>query len=101
MKKPHEKYVEQLNALCELITADFDFYRELNSQIDRRLNELGKRGNIEETADEMRQLLEDRARVKDTSLKLLPLRDLFRNHYPEVGDRLANLAKYDRVKGVS
>ncbi|MEZ7173563.1 hypothetical protein [Sporosarcina sp. OR05] len=99
MAKPHEKYIDQLNALNELITADFDFYRELNSQIDRRLNELGKRGDIEATADEMRQLLADRARIKDTALKLLPLRDFFRNHYGEVGERLARLAAYDRDKG--
>lgn len=99
--KPHEKYVEQLNALNEMILADFDFYRGLNSQIDRRLNELGKRGNIEETAEEMRQLLEERARIKDTALKLLPLRDFFRNGFPEVGERLTRLAEFDRDKGVS
>ncbi|WP_153733485.1 hypothetical protein [Sporosarcina obsidiansis] len=98
--KPHEKYIDQLNALNELITADFNFYRDLNSQIDRRLNELGKRGNIEAHADEMRQLLEDRAQIKDTALKLLPLRDFFKNGFPEVGDRLAHLSKFDRAKGV-
>lgn len=94
--KPHERYIDQLNALNELITADFDFYRTINSQIDRRLNELGKRGDIEANADEMRRLLEDRARVKDITLKLLPLRDFFRNGYGEVGDRLARLAEFDR-----
>ncbi|MCG7346399.1 hypothetical protein MHZ92_20035 [Sporosarcina sp. ACRSL] len=94
--KPHEKYVDQLNELNERIQSDFEYYRNINSQIDKRLNELGKRGNIEETADEMRMLLEDRARVKDISLKLLPLRDFFRNNYEEVGDRLARLAEFDR-----
>lgn len=93
--KPHEKYVDQLNALSEHITADFDYYRTINSQIDRRLNELGKRGDIEANADEMRRLLEDRAHVKDIALKLLPLRDFFRNGYGEVGDRLARLAEFD------
>lgn len=99
--KPHLKYVEQLNALNELITSDFDFYRNINSQIDRRLNELGKRGNIEANADEMRRLLEERALVKDISLKLLPLRDFFKNGFPEVGDRLARLAEFDRRGEVS
>lgn len=94
--KPHEKYVDQLNALNEQVQSDFEYYRTMNSQIDRRLNELGKRGDIEANADEMLMLLEDRARVKDIALKLLPLRDLFRNSFPEVGDRLARLAEFDR-----
>ena len=96
MRKIHEKYVAKLDELQALIVADFEYYRSQNSRIDRRLNELAARGNIEETAAEMYALLQQRAEVKDGSLKLLPLRDFFKNGYGEVGDRLARLAEFDR-----
>lgn len=93
--KPHELYLIQLEELREKINTDFDFYRDANSRIDRRLNELGKRGNIEQTAGEMAMLLDQRAKVKDVALKLLPLRDLFKG-LDVVNDRLTRLAQFDR-----
>lgn len=96
MRKIHEKYVAKLDELQALIVADFEYYREQNSKIDRRLNELGKRGNIEATASEMRTLLEQREQVKNASMHLLPLRDFYKNGFPEVGERLARLAEFDR-----
>jgi len=96
MRKIHEKYVTKLDELQALIVGDFEFYRAENSRVDRRLNELCARGCIEETATEMQALLQRRREVKDASLKLLPLRDFFRNGYPEVYDRLARSAEFDR-----
>lgn len=95
MRKIHEKYVAKLDELQALIVADFTFYQAENSRVDRRLNELCTRANIEETATEMQALLQRRREVKDASLKLLPLRDFFKNGYPEVNTRLARSAEFD------
>ncbi|MBM7717684.1 hypothetical protein MHB50_11370 [Siminovitchia sp. FSL H7-0308] len=92
----HIGYIEQLDELYEQIEADFQYYRKQNSEIDKRLNELGKRGRPELTADEMEQLLIQRRQVKDVALKLLPLRDFFRNHYAEVGERIEKLEAFNR-----
>lgn len=88
-------YVEQLDELYKQIEADFQYYRKQNSTIDKRLNELGKRCRPELTAAETEKLLEQRRYVKDAAMKLLPLRDFFKNHYGEVGERLRNLCKHD------
>ena len=96
MRRIHEKYVSKLDKLHALIIKDFEFYREENSRVDRRLNELAARGHIEETATEMLALLQRRREVKDASLKLLPLRDFFKNGYSEVYERLARSAEFDR-----
>lgn len=50
MTNKYRKYLEQLTELRKQIDEDFDYYRKQNSLIDRRLNELGKRGNEEGSA---------------------------------------------------
>ncbi|WP_018394543.1 hypothetical protein [Bacillus sp. 37MA] len=92
---PFEKFIEQLDDIQERIQSDFKYYNGQQSQIDRRLNELGQRGDIEKTAQEMAELLAERQRVKTITLRLLPIRDFFK-HYPEVGERMDNFRKYDR-----
>ncbi|MEI3596740.1 MULTISPECIES: hypothetical protein [unclassified Oceanobacillus] len=81
-------YLGQLEKLRKNIVEDFEYYRNQNSIIDRRLNELGRRGNIEENGKEMAELLSQREIVKDRSMKLLPLYDLFKNGYDEVLHRV-------------
>lgn len=92
---PHQKYIEQLDDIQTRIRSDFEFYNKQQSQIDRRLNELGTRGDIEHTAKEMADLLEERQRVKTVVLRLLPIRDFFKA-YPEVGERMENFRRFDR-----
>lgn len=96
MRNIHVKYIDKLDELQALIISDFEFYREENSKVDRRLNELSARGDIDGTAAEMLALLQRRGEVKDASLKLLPLRDFFRHGYPEVHERLARSAEFDK-----
>lgn len=92
---PHQKYIEQLDDIQTRIRSDFEFYNKQQSQLDRRLNELGQRGDIEQTAKEMADLLEERQKVKTIVLRLLPIRDFFKS-YPEVGERMENFRRYDR-----
>ncbi|WP_182200402.1 hypothetical protein [Paraliobacillus salinarum] len=87
-------YYEQIEQLRIKVEQDFEFYRKMNSLIDRRLNELGKR-NIWSDADEMAELAEQKAMVKDASLRLLPLRDLFKNGWGEVVERKKKFEKYN------
>lgn len=98
MTNMHRKYLNQLDELQKRINEDFEYYSKQNSMIDRRLNELGKRGNIEATAEEMTELLAERAIVKDKALMLLPLRDLFKNNYDEVVERIERLERCRNIK---
>lgn len=92
----HRIYLNKLDELQRQITEDFEYYSKQNSAIDCRLNELGKRGDVEATAEEMTELLEQRAVVKDIAIKLLPLRDLFRNGFEEVLERVERAESYER-----
>lgn len=94
MSVKYQEYLNRLEKLWQLIEEDFEYLRKQNSVIDRRLNELGKRGNIEATAKEMMELLSQRAIVKDEVLMLLPLRDFFKNGYDEVQERIGRLESY-------
>lgn len=89
-------YYNEINKLREKINEDFDYYRKQNSLIDRRLNELGKRGNIRRTAEEMQALLEQRRKVKDASLQLMPLWDLFRHGWCEAEERFQKALSYSK-----
>lgn len=82
-------YYAEIDRIQALIISDFNYVNKQQSAIDLRLNELGKRGSIEETAAEMEELLIQRRVVKDATLTLLPLRDLFKNGWTEVGERMA------------
>lgn len=97
MTAKYRTYLNHLDGLRKDIESDFEYYRKQNSIIDRRLNELGKRGNIEATAKEMTELLAQRAIVKDRALKLLPLRDFFKNGYDEVLERVERLESYRKI----
>ena len=88
MTQKHRTYLNQLDELRRHINEDFEYYRQQNSLIDRRINELGKRENVEEVAEDMTELLEQRRIVKDRSIKLLPLRDFFHQNYDEVTERI-------------
>ena len=96
MTANYRTYLNHLDELQRLINEDFEYYRKQNSAIDRRLNELGKRANIEATAEEMSRLLTERAYVKDEALKLLPLRDFFKNGYDEVMGRIKRAESYEK-----
>jgi len=96
MTANYRTYLNHLDELQRLINEDFEYYRKQNSAIDRRLNELGKRANIEATAEEMSRLLTERESVKDEALKLLPLRDFFKNGYDEVMERIERAESYEK-----
>src|SRR5699024_9231648 len=93
----YRTYLNGLKELRQLIDEDFEYARKQNSIIDRRLNELGKRGDIEATADEMAELLSQRAIVKDRALMLLPLRDFFKNGFDEAKERVERLESYRNI----
>ncbi|MCM3786896.1 hypothetical protein M3221_00430 [Domibacillus indicus] len=96
MTPPHERYLEQLDTICEKVNSDWRYYSRAQGDIDKRINELKNRGDIDDiTAHEMQQLLADRARIKNIAMNLLPLRDLFKG-YDEMNERLANLKRYER-----
>lgn len=97
MTAKYRAYLNYLDGLRTEIESDFEYYRNQNSIIDRRLNELGKRGNIEATAEEMSELLAQRAIVKDRALMLLPLRDFFKNGYDEVLERIERIESYRNI----
>ena len=96
MTATYRTYLNHLDELHRHIDEDFEYYRKQNSAIDRRLNELGKRADIEATAEEMSRLLSERAVVKDEALKLLPLRDFFKNGYDVVLDRVEQAESYEK-----
>ncbi|MBU5265722.1 hypothetical protein [Virgibacillus proomii] len=89
-------YYNEINKLRQKINEDFEFYRKKNSLIDRRLNELGKRGDIRRTADEMQELLKQRQKVKDASLQLMPIWDLFRHGWDEAEERFQRALSYSK-----
>lgn len=93
----YRTYLNGLKELRQLIDEDFEYARKQNSIIDRRLNELGKRGDIEATADEMAELLSQRAIIKDRALMLLPLRDFFKNGFDEAKERVERLESYRNI----
>lgn len=94
LKNRHQIYLNQLEKLRKNIAEDFEYYRIQNSIIDCRLNELVNRDNIEETSEEIAELVAQRAIVKDRSMKLLPLYDLFKNGYDEVLKRIERFESY-------
>lgn len=89
-------YYNEINKLRQKINEDFEFYRKKNSLIDRRLNELGKRGDIRRTAAEMQELLKQRQKVKDASLQLMPIWDLFRHGWVEAEERFQRALSYSK-----
>lgn len=92
----YKRYIAQLNDICAQVIADFDYWNGQQSAIDRRLNELGARGDINGTVNEIEALIQQRKVAKDTALKLLPLRDFFKNGWDEACERIERAESWDR-----
>lgn len=93
----YRHYATQLDAIRAQVLADFEYWNGLQSIIDRRLNELGKRGNIEAVADDMAELLKYRKIAKEAALSLLPLRDFFESRR-ECNDWAAACERLERYE---
>lgn len=89
-------YYAEIDGMRTLLMADFDFHNSQQSAIDKRLNVLGKRGDITQNADEIEALLKQRQVAKSATLSLLPLRDLFKNGWTEVGERMEHSKSLQR-----
>ena len=90
-------YKVLLETIRKSIAEELDACNRKQSAADRRLNEIGRLDDIETYTAEILALLRERAKAKDRALELLPLRDFFRDGWPEVEARLAKWEQHNTL----